>query len=106
MAVLLKVGFAFQENVEAPDPESETDVPGQMLTSFPASTVGRVFTVTFILSTSVQTITSTEAVAESVYVVVAAGVAIGLAMFGLFSPTDGLHAYAVPPEPLRVVLEP
>lgn len=42
-------------------------------------------------------------VAVSVYVVVVAGVATGLAMFGLDNPVVGDQEYVVPPEAFKVV---
>lgn len=56
------------------------------------------------VTTTVSVAFPHEVVAVTTYVVVVAGVATGLEIFGLLSPVAGDHAYEVPPEALSVVL--
>ena len=81
------------------DPPSVVLVPAQMVTSGPAFAVNGL------------TVTTTTSVPEhppvvpvTVYDVVTAGVATGLAMFGLLNPAVGDHVYVVPPEAPNVAL--
>src|SRR6218665_2049527 len=75
--------------------------PAQMVTSGPA------------FATSASTVTVTASVPEhppleavTVYVVVAVGVATGLAMLALLNPVVGNHVYVVPPEAPSVAVPP
>ena len=61
------------------------EFPCEMVTSFPASTVGSEFTVTVVWSVEVQ---PKELVTVTVYGVVAVGLAVGVAICELFKSVD------------------
>jgi len=74
-------------------------VPEQIATSLPAFATGVVLTVTTTASVEVQVPFATV----TVYVVVDAGLATGLAIAALLNPVLGLHEYVVPPLAPNVV---
>jgi hypothetical protein len=86
--------------VVAPVAVSVVDAPVQIATSAPAFTTGSGLTVTV---TKVEPVQPTPLVPVTVYVVVVAGLAVGLAQAVHDKPVDGVHEKVFAPEAVRAV---
>lgn len=87
IAALLRLAAGLQLYVVPPLAFSVVLLPEQIVTGDPALATGPGVTVTVTVAVAVQP----DDVPVTVYVVVAEGVATGLAMFALLNPVDGLQ---------------